>query len=150
MTSRNEFAGNVSPSTNRTFEKRFDYEPRDEREPSDDERAKSAFWQMPIARKDVLRFWAKHALSHSRSYVGWAYDEPSSGTTSGAALASVASDDCGFTVEPIAVVGACLFERRLVTVSSRGKPYARWEMSCQYGGIPLSRQADFDDLKAAA
>jgi hypothetical protein len=142
---------NVSPSTGWPYGARFDYSPG-QREPSKHDQAKSALWQLPVARKEVLRFFVKFAVKGSRPTKGWTYVGPTAGTIRADELALQLSEAVGFEVSALEAVGACLMSGKYLhpTVSTAGKPVEQWEMPVEVKGVPPNLQQAFVDLRAAA
>jgi hypothetical protein len=140
---------NISPSTHRPYAARFDFEPGNRTESAQD-RARNAFWALIVPRKNVLRFFSKYALHSVARRVGWTYGDPMTGGITVGQLAEIATDDCGFTVDPVEIAGACLFEGIRPTVSTAHKPYGQWILPVYYESIPQQLEQQFVDLKAAA
>jgi hypothetical protein len=140
---------NLDIDGKRTAERRFQYQPG-ERQQSTQDMARQNFWALPPARKDVLRFYCKYGLRANGHRVGWAYTDMAANGSLVGTLADTAAIDCGFEVSASELAGALLFERFGPTISTAHKDYADWIVCADYVGIPAQLSQQWDDLRAAA
>lgn len=148
---RDNFAGNVSPSTGQSYSERFDYEPGD-RTPNPHDTARKSVYDMPDAEYDVLMFWINHALVPEACRVGRSYDAADTGgsytddllelTRTDTTLGSLTRDE---------FKGALLISGRSFYPTFRTTRSQNWRVPCRYVGIPYSSpiRAEFDNLVGA-